>query len=146
VTDWTELLPEGVPADSRFGAKVEARPAVYCMNTSAGVGAVKSPADFAQERFISETPQFNDWAPAIAFDRFAPATLMDYALTFRFAPGITLQTELNEAVLDDSVALGPFADLPATLRNGVDDQVKSLKTAFGNARIYGPGSTTVTPP
>lgn len=143
VTDWTELLQNGVLPGSTMAAQVAKEDAAYCLDSATGSAQIISADDLATSRFISETPGLR--GSAMWYDRFAPATSWKMSLTFTLGAGIAIVTDLRDGVVDTSGNLRDFGNLPPAFLGQVNGKLGIYRESFGKWDFTGRGSATPPP-
>jgi len=138
VTEWTQLLPNGLLDGAMISAKVKQEDAAYCVDSSLGSAQIVSAESLATLQFIGETPGLKGGAPK--FDRFSPTTQWTYSFNIALAPGVFINTDLTDGAISGAPTNLDIKSLPAAFQAAYALRLEKLKKFYGQRDFTNDGS------
>jgi hypothetical protein len=144
----TQVLPTGVPANTIFTLQANVEAAVVAHNSETGASRLMTINDLAQNRVAQQRPELQQFAQGMPkFDKYQPASVTQYRLTWTFAPlGSVSRTLTDGGALAGSQAV-EFNALPAATRQQIEQRFQRINNMLeranrGDRGGRGPGQPT----
>jgi len=128
-SEWTQLLPNGLPSGAMVTAKVQRDEAAYCMDSKIGAAQILSAHSLATAQFLKETPGLQDGA--LRFDRFSAATQWTYSFEIALAPGISVSADVTDGAINGANTNPDFKTLPAPFQSAYGQHLGTYRKYFG---------------